>query len=110
MTQGARNASVRRLRTETVHMPGVLTNLFYFDAAIDAIVVRPAQFLGNLFGRIVDPHVIDGAVRESVISAQWLGALMRSFQTGLLRAYALILVFGVACFAVYYAVVAGGLR
>jgi hypothetical protein len=36
--------------------------------------------------------------------------LTRSFQTGLLRAYAFILVFGAACFVVYYAVVAGGMR
>jgi hypothetical protein len=28
---------------------------------------------------------------------------VRSFQTGLVRAYALILVFGAACFIVYYA-------
>ena len=85
-------------------MPAVLTNLFYFDAAIDLIFVRPAQLLGVLFGRVVDPHVIDGAVRDVAFWADWLGTLVRSFQTGLVRAYALILVFGAACFIAYYAV------
>ncbi len=53
--------------------------------------------------------MIDGAVRDIVFWARWLGTLVRSFQTGLVRAYALILVFGAACFIVYYAVV-GGVR
>jgi NADH-quinone oxidoreductase subunit L len=100
--------AVQRLRTESIRIPPVLANAFYFDAALDAIFVRSSEALGSLFGKIVDPHVIDGAVRESASSAQWLGTFMRSLQTGLLRAYALILVFGVACFVVYYAVVAGG--
>ena len=109
-TAPARANAVERLRGESIHMPSILTNAFGFDAAYDAIVMRGSQALGAFFGNIVDPHVIDGAVRESAISAQWLGTLMRSLQTGLLRAYALILVFGVACFVIYYAVVAGGLH
>jgi NADH-quinone oxidoreductase subunit L len=109
-TANAQSNAVARLRAESVHMPAVLTNAFYFDAALDALFVRPSQALGRFFGRYLDPHVIDGAVRETVISAEWLGTLTRSFQTGLLRAYALILVFGAACFIVYYAIVAGGLH
>jgi NADH-quinone oxidoreductase subunit L len=109
-TANAQSNAVARLRDESVHMPAVLTNAFYFDAALDALFVRPSQALGRFFGRYLDPHVIDGAVRETVISAEWLGTLTRSFQTGLLRAYALILVFGAACFIVYYAIVAGGLH
>lgn len=109
-TASAQSNAVERLREETVHMPALLSNAFYFDAAIDALFVRPAQWLGGIFARVLDPHVVDGAVRETVISAQWLGTLTRSFQTGLVRAYALILVFGVACFVVYYAIVAGGIH
>ena len=37
-----------------------------------------------------------------------LGTLVRSFETGLVRAYALILAFGAACFIVYYALAGGG--
>ena len=65
--------------------------------------MRPALALGDFFGRWLDPHFVDGVVREVVITNRFLGALVRSFQTGLLRAYALILVFGAMCFAVYYA-------
>jgi NADH-quinone oxidoreductase subunit L len=109
-TATAQSNAVQRLRNESVHMPAILTNLFYFDTALDWLFVKPSEALGRLFGRWLDPHVLDGAVRETVISAQWLGTLTRSFQTGLLRAYAFILVFGAACFIVYYAWIAGGAR
>ncbi|HTZ54586.1 MAG TPA: NADH-quinone oxidoreductase subunit L [Candidatus Acidoferrum sp.] len=107
-TASAQSNAVERLRSESIHMPAILTHAFGFDYALDWLFVKPAEFLGRFFGRWLDPHVLDGAVRETVISAQWLGALTRSFQTGLLRAYAFILVFGAACFIVYYALAAGG--
>jgi NADH-quinone oxidoreductase subunit L len=109
-TKTAQAGAVERLRNESVHMPAVLTNLFYFDAFYDLIVVRTSQLFGTLFGRAIDPHVIDGTVRETAFSAQWFGVLMQSLQTGLLRAYALILVFGAACFIIYYAMVIGGVH
>ncbi len=102
-TPAALRDAVARLRGETVRMPAPLVHAFYFDAAIEALFVRPAQALGTFFGKIVDPVVIDGAVHEVTFSATWLGHLMRSFQTGLLRAYALTIVFGAVCFAAYYA-------
>jgi len=100
--------AIPRLRSETVRMPGALSNAFYFDAAIDALFVKPSIALGEFFSRVIDPHVIDAGVREASISANWLGHLFRSFQTGLVRAYALALAFGAACFALYYVVIGAG--
>jgi NADH-quinone oxidoreductase subunit L len=108
-TKAATSNAVERLRNESVRMPAVLTHAFYFDAALDLIFVRSSQLLGTLFGRAIDPHVIDGSVREAAFSARWLGVLMQSLQTGLVRAYALILVLGAACFIAYYAL-AGGMH
>ena len=42
--------AVARLREETVRMPAILVNAFYFDAAIDALFVRPSRMLGFFFG------------------------------------------------------------
>jgi len=106
----AQRDAVERLRIESERMPAVLTNLFYVDWFIDRVVIRPTQFLGEFFGRVLDPHVIDGAVRDIVEWARWLGTLVRSLQTGLVRAYALLLVFGAACFIIYYAYAAGAGR
>ncbi|MGB8964160.1 MAG: NADH-quinone oxidoreductase subunit L [Candidatus Cybelea sp.] len=103
-TQAAQRGAVARLRDESLRMPAVLTNLFYADAAIDLIFVRPAQYLGRIFGRLFDPTVLDGAVRDLAFWARWLGEVVRSFQTGLVRTYALLLVFGATLFIVYYAV------
>jgi NADH-quinone oxidoreductase subunit L len=100
--------AVARLRTESIRMPGVLVNAYYFDAAYEALLVRPAYALGRWFVRVVDPHGIDAGVREVAISSQWLGHLFRSFQTGLVRAYALSIAVGVVCFVAYYAFAFGG--
>jgi NADH:ubiquinone oxidoreductase subunit 5 (subunit L)/multisubunit Na+/H+ antiporter MnhA subunit len=97
--------AVPRLRVEAQRMPALLTNAFYVDAFIGVAIVRPAQALGRWFGSVVDPSVIDAGVREVSISATWLGHLFRSFQTGLVRAYALTIAFGIACFAIYYVVI-----
>jgi NADH-quinone oxidoreductase subunit L len=106
-TTVAQRDAAERLERETRAMPAVLVNLFYVDAFMNAVFVRSAQWLGAFFGRMLDPHVLDAAVRDLVFWARWLGAVVRSFQTGLVRAYALILVFGAACFIVYYAFAAG---
>ena len=108
-SSGALADANARIARESVHMPPVLANAFYFDTALDLLFVRPAVWAGQFFARQFDPLFIDGAVRETVISSRWLGHLLRSFQTGLVRAYALIVVFGAACFIAYYAF-AGGLR
>jgi NADH-quinone oxidoreductase subunit L len=107
-TAAALEGSVERLRAETVRMPAILANAYYFDAAIDALAVKPAQRLGRFFGDVLDPVLIEGGVREAAHSASWLGHLFRSFQTGLVRGYALYIVFGVACFVAYYAVLGTG--
>jgi NADH-quinone oxidoreductase subunit L len=106
----ALRAAVPRLRAETVKTPALLWNAYYFDAAYDWLLVRPARALGELIARAIDPHGIDAGVREAAISAQWLGHLFRSFQTGLVRAYALTIAFGVVCFVAYYAFAFGGPR
>jgi NADH-quinone oxidoreductase subunit L len=102
-TRAAHVDAIARLRAETIRMPRVLVNAYYFDAAYDMLLVRPARAIGAWYVRVFDPHVLDAAVREAAISAQWLGHLFRSFQTGLVRTYALSIAFGVACVVAYYA-------
>jgi NADH-quinone oxidoreductase subunit L len=96
--------AIPRIRTESIRMPAVLANAYYFDAAYEALLVRPAAALGAWFDRFIDPHVIDAGVREAAWTSQWLGHLFRSFQTGLVRAYALSIVVGVVCIVAYYAI------
>jgi NADH-quinone oxidoreductase subunit L len=104
-TAPARAQSVERLRSESVRMPAILANAFYFDAAIDALFVRPSQALGKFFAGVVDPHAIDGAIRELAVVAVSLANRFRMLQSGLLRGYALTIVVGVICLIAYYAVI-----
>ncbi|HZZ65062.1 MAG TPA: NADH-quinone oxidoreductase subunit L [Candidatus Baltobacteraceae bacterium] len=107
MTPRAIAQAPARLKHESQTLPRVLVRLYYFDDLIELLVVRPAQALGTFFTRWVEPHLIDGAVREVVFTNRFFGAVVASFQTGLLRAYALVIVFGAAIFAVYYAIAGG---
>jgi NADH-quinone oxidoreductase subunit L len=107
-TASAQEHSVERLRSESVRMPPILSHAFYFDAAIDVLFVRTAQAAGTFFDRVLDPMVIDGAVREVVIIAASLSKRFRMLQAGLLRGYALTIVVGVVCVLAYYAIVGAG--
>ena len=102
MTRDAIANAPARLKRESETLPKILVRLYYFDDVIDLLFVKPAQALGAFFGRVLDPHLIDGVVREVLLANRFVGAIVRGFETGLLRAYALIIVFGAAAFTVYY--------
>jgi len=93
-----------RLRVESERMPAPLVKLFYFDDIIDWLFVKPSLALGRFFGRWFDPEFLDGGVRSVAAISGELGDVVRYFQNGLLRSYVLVVVFGAACFAIYYAV------
>ena len=95
--------AVEQLRHESLAMPPALTHAFYVDAALDAIFVRPARALGMVCARYLDPHVIDGAIRDLVWLAGALGLVFRALQTGLVRAYAFTIVAGAAAVLIYVA-------
>jgi NADH-quinone oxidoreductase subunit L len=104
-TAAATAESAARLAREAAAMPRVLVRGYYVDDLIELVFVRPAQALGEVFDRFVDPHLIDGAVRDTAWLAGILGLLARKVQNGLVRAYAITLVVGVAFFLAYYAFV-----
>jgi NADH-quinone oxidoreductase subunit L len=92
-----------RLKRESERMPAILVHLYYVDEFIDLAVVKPVHAAGTFFARWVDPHLIDGVVRDIAATNRGLGALVRFVQSGLVRSYALIIALGAAAFAIYYA-------
>ena len=104
----AQLAAIDRLRVESNRMPLVLRRAFFIDDALDFLIVRPVFALGTAFSRFVDPHVIDAGVRDVAFAAGSLGAIFRALQSGLVRAYALTIVVGTACFIAYFALLGGG--
>ena len=80
---------------ESMRMPASLSHAFYFNEAIEALFVRTSQWFGRFCDRVVEHMVIDGAVHETTFFVRWLGHFFRSIQTGFVRAYALLIAFGV---------------
>jgi hypothetical protein len=54
---------------------------------------------------VLDPHVIDAAVRDIAWLAGALGLVARALQNGLVRTYAFTIAIGAACFIAYFAFV-----
>ena len=94
--EGAGERAVSRLRTESIRMPAVLTNALYFDAALDALFVKPRDRARPLLRtRRRSGRDRRRRARGGVLGAAGSAISSAVFQTGLVRAYALILAFGV---------------
>jgi NADH-quinone oxidoreductase subunit L len=80
----------------------LFVNKWYFDEAIDFLVVRPALAVGRFANSTFERFVVDGLVtgtRETVGEA---GAIVRVVQSGFVRSYALLLIAGFAGLALYF--------
>jgi NADH-quinone oxidoreductase subunit L len=89
-----------RQRLRPVYLLAV--NKWYFDEAIDLLVVRPALAIGRFANSTFERFVVDGLVtgtRETVGEA---GAIVRVVQSGFVRSYALLLIAGFAGLALYF--------
>jgi len=77
-------------------------NKWYFDEAIDFLVVRPALAIGRFADRTFERLVVDGLVigTEDVVGGG--GRLVRIVQSGYVRGYALLLIVGFAGLALYF--------
>jgi NADH-quinone oxidoreductase subunit L len=99
----ARPETPRRLQERFSAVHTFLYNKWYFDEAIDILVVRPALAVGRFANDVFERFVIDGAItggtEETVGRA---GAIVRTFQNGIVRTYGLFLVFGAVGLALYF--------
>jgi NADH-quinone oxidoreductase subunit L len=80
----------------------LFVNKWYFDEAIDLLIVRPALAIGRFANSTFERFVVDGLVtgtRETVGEA---GAIVRVVQSGFVRSYALLLIAGFAGLALYF--------
>ena len=76
-------------------LPGLhkfLENKWYFDEAIDMLVVRPALAIGRWADSTFERYVVQGMVEGATGVARGANAAVRTAQSGYLRSYALLLV------------------
>jgi NADH-quinone oxidoreductase subunit L len=103
----AERVRVTALRTRLAGLHSFFFHKWYFDEAIDAVVVRPSAFVGR-FGRDVFERVVINGILvggpSGVVRAS--SAAVRAVQSGFLRYYAALLLAGVAALGLYFLVAA----
>jgi len=77
-------------------------NKWYFDEAIDLLVVRPVLAIGRFANRVFERYVVDGAVTGTEQTVRGAGGVVRAVQNGFVRSYALLLIAGFAGLALYF--------
>ncbi|UTI64090.1 NADH-quinone oxidoreductase subunit L [Paraconexibacter antarcticus] len=81
----------------------VFVNKWYFDEAIDLVVVRPFAFLGRASRNSFERIVVNGAfVGGSTGVVKASSSAVRAIQTGLLRSYTALLLVGLTGVGLYF--------
>jgi NADH-quinone oxidoreductase subunit L len=92
----------RRLEQRLRPLHTLFANKWYFDEAIDFLVVRPALAVGRFSNRVFERFVVDGLVSGTAETVRGAGGVVRAVQSGFVRSYALLLIAGFAGLALYF--------
>jgi NADH-quinone oxidoreductase subunit L len=85
--------------------PRLLEEKYYVDELYDATVVQPIkQGSTNVLWKVIDVHIIDGAVNGAGHLASMLAGVLRYLQSGLARSYVAVLVFGALLIIGYFVI------
>ncbi len=95
-----------RLAERHSRIHGFLFNKWYFDELIDALIYRPTVAIGRFANSVFERVVVQGIVSTATGAAKGASSVVRGAQSGLVRAYALLLVGGFAALGIYFLVVA----
>jgi NADH-quinone oxidoreductase subunit L len=108
----AYHAYVRRrgvtleLRDRFAHVHAFLFNKWYFDELFTALFVRPVATFGAFGRAVIETRFVQGFIVGGATGVVRVGtSFARSIQTGYLRAYALLLLIGLAALGLYFLLV-----
>jgi NADH-quinone oxidoreductase subunit L len=99
----SRAGATLRLRDRFRRLHGFLSAKWYFDELYDVLFVRPTAALGRFGRNVIETEFVQGVLvggTANVVRSS--GALARAIQTGYLRVYALVLLFGVGGMVLYF--------
>ncbi len=83
-----------------------LFHKWYFDELYDAVFVRPMSSLGSFGRSVIETDFVQGFIVGGATGIVRAGtSVARAIQTGYLRAYALLLLFGAALVVLYFLIV-----
>jgi NADH-quinone oxidoreductase subunit L len=98
----ARPEMPARLQQRFTALHTFLYNKWYFDEAIDLLIVRPALAIGRFANRTFERLVVNGLVSGTEDMVGGGGRVVRVVQSGFVRSYALLLLIGFAGLALYF--------
>jgi NADH-quinone oxidoreductase subunit L len=85
------------------HVHAFLVNKWYFDELYAALFVRPIATFGGFGRAVIETRFVQGFIVGGATGVVRVGtSFARSIQTGYLRAYAALLLLGVAALALYF--------
>jgi NADH-quinone oxidoreductase subunit L len=92
-----------RLRERFPRVHAFLVNKWYFDELYEALFVRPVATFGGFGRRVIETDFVQGTIVGGATGIVRGGtSFARAIQTGYLRAYALLLLVGVAGLTLYF--------
>jgi NADH-quinone oxidoreductase subunit L len=92
-----------RLQSRFAFLHKLFVNKWYFDEAIDLVIVRPVAWTGRFFSTTFERVVVQGALVGGASGLVGLaGAAVRRVQTGYLRYYAALLLMGLTSLGAYF--------
>jgi NADH-quinone oxidoreductase subunit L len=92
-----------RARERVARVHTFLVNKWYFDELYEAMFVRPVATIGGFSRRVIETDFVQGTIVGGATGVVRVGSsFARAIQTGYLRAYALLLLLGVAALTLYF--------
>jgi len=91
-----------RLQRSLAPLHTLFVNKWYGDELVDLLVVRPVKAVGRFADRFFERYVINGATAGVAGLTRSAGAAVRDLQSGLLRGYAVLMLFGILAIVLYF--------
>jgi NADH-quinone oxidoreductase subunit L len=99
----AQPGAAARVRERFAPVHRLFVNKWWFDELIDALVVQPFAWFGRFAQQTFERIVVNGTLVGGTTGAVKAGsAAVRALQSGFLRYYAGLIVFGVAVVGLYF--------
>jgi NADH-quinone oxidoreductase subunit L len=93
----------RALQARFAPLHRLFVNKWYFDEAIDLVMVRPSVWLGRFASTTFERVIVDGALVGGASNLVGLASAgVRRVQTGYLRYYAALLLLGITSLGAYF--------
>jgi NADH-quinone oxidoreductase subunit L len=89
-----------RERFKWIHT--LTVNKWFGDEIVDFLIVNPVKAFGRFCNGIFERGVINGATAGVAGLTRSAGAAVRDIQTGMLRGYAVLMLFGILAIVVYF--------